>query len=373
MHQGSFKKGMGKNRVSREIGMRHMRMLSVHDDGIKATGGIAGMMIGKRGTGKTTLNLQMAEWETHVKDGSSKWDPNVVTIPETVVWRSRKYDYWNTFFPDNWCNSFPGAHPKPVYIHNHDKNDYKFIQEDGRSVIKDHEVEVIEWENTTDLIRNLKMGAINVVFEPIDYFIPPEIIKRISLRKLKIDVNRGRPKKEDEDKEEDPEDYKKEIERIKEKMANKKFKPKHAPSPVWWFEFSERLMEMKPRDKYVTLHIDEAHQVFPHSPVGEHYHLIDWFANSMIDMRRHNISLIACAHDVTYIDWRIRYRVEFSIYMPGAKPERGRSRVNASLIASLDVGQSLIEEMLGEFGMFEFGRIPKQPPLIIVEGMPNYA
>jgi len=345
----------GKEKVSRKIGALLMRDISVHDDGVYASGGVDAMLVGRRGSGKTTMELQIAAGVRHLKGNAKKSNmtKDTHTSLETVIWRGRKYDYWNTLLPENLHKSYPDAFLKPVHVHYYFEDELDFyMQPASRRVPIDFNngCRLIPYRTAAELYRNLVKGANNVVYEPAQYRLPKEIIERITKRKLEIRRRSRRRKGDDEEEQTIP-----------------------APSSVFWFEFAERLIELKARDEFFTVIIDEAHQVFPASARGEHWHLVDWFANTVIDLRRQNVTLIPATHDTTLVDYRITYRMEYFLWMPGSVPIPGRTRVHPNLIGSLVVGEAVAELIGSMFGMVYFDQIPNQPPIVQVDGAPSFS
>ena len=59
------------------------------------------------------------------------------------------------------------------------------------------------------------------------------------------------------------------------------------------------------------------------------------------------------------------------IWLRGSRPIERRSRVSRKLVGCLSGGQAIIERSMERFGLAKFGRIPNQPPVIQVEGLPE--
>jgi hypothetical protein len=99
---------------------------------------------------------------------------------------------------------------------------------------------------------------------------------------------------------------------------------------------------------------------------------VGWYANTTLDQRRMNVSLYAVSHGVTLIDYRVKNRMDFHIYMPGAKLDASSMIHNQSLISSLVKGEYIIEKPGVSFGLDRFDRFVDQPPVVIADGMQNY-
>jgi hypothetical protein len=303
----------------------------------------------------------MAQACAHVEGAANKHDPGLTLHPETVVYRGRKYDYYNLFFPENFSRCYPGLRPKPLAIHKHKDDEYAFYTHPGDDReyfdMRDHGIPIYDYVTIDNLYKNLVPAGINVVMEPQKYYLPPHIVKKSLLKKFKP--------KEAESKEEAEKQYEAYLKKIERRVLL----PVAAPSSLWWFEFLDRIMEIKRRSEFISVFIDEAHQVFSYDSEGDHWKFIGWVANSIIDLRRMNISLFMNTHDTALIDYRVRYRVEYFLWMKGSIPDKGRSRLSPHVIPQLSIGESIIEKLRGEFGFNGFDKIQHQPPIIQVEGL----
>jgi hypothetical protein len=308
------------------------------------------------GTGKSTLMLQAAQQSRYVPDRSKKYliqammsgnghSQLLKTLPETVIWRGRINDYWNCLLPSNWNRSFPdySFHPKPVIVWMHEADELIFTYVDDHKKERElRNVDVDIYSTANELNENIVEGAINVVYEPQTYTMTTEMIKKLKSRRLE---------------EVDEEDVK----------FTKRFLD---PSPpTFWFEFFGHMIKSKPYD-FVTIIIDEFHQMVQARAAGNMWHLIDIFANNFTDLRRNNISLLFTTHQTSFIDYRIADRLAKWIWLPGSKLSGAYSMIySPGIVSRQPIGQAIIEERLQEFGKFEFSRIPKQPPLLRVKGM----
>jgi hypothetical protein len=370
-----------KERVSHEIGVQLMDQLKIHSDGQALHGGVMATIVGKRGTGKTTLQLQLEEMMCHLPADQDNRDEIFQVFKECVVHRGRPFEYFNTLFPSYWESHFPSVPCKKVYIHMFHRNNYKFVHDiPGRGTVPVDlsETEIIPYTDADELItKNLKKGAINVVFEPKSYMISPDIVKALVLRKLQFKLAR----KDEEEVEDEPINisiteppnndelpgY------LRKEFKERKYKPQPAPPATWWFEFCDRALRLKYQHDFMTIFQDEAHQVYPATPQREIYHLCEYFSNSVLDMRRFNISIVASTHDITMLDYRVRRRSDFYIYMRGARPDAEHSIVSRHLNAVLNVGEAILEEPMIQFGIITFNKFQQQPPIINVDGMSNFA
>ena len=316
--------------------------LLIHDDGICGVGGQFCDLIGAFGHGKSTLLMQCAQFTRSLPYGVTKnelrkLDPSAVnsikTEPETVIMRGMSDDHWNTLLPKNWAKSYPDyGKSKPVTVHVHSDDDYTFTEvssEKKRRINRD--LTIKHYGSTLDLMDNLRMGGVNVVYEPSVYYLSSDMLKRLAQQRLES------------------------VDKIPTEGIL-------APTPSWWFEFCDTLLA-ETQGRPVTLILDEIHSVTPSYPSGDLFHLTGNFAKSMIHFRKNNISLFGSTHDENLLDYRVKERMPIRIWFPGSLPRN--SMVQLRLLRSLDdVGEAVIEEQNIEFGVLNFARIPHQPPIL---------
>lgn len=361
--RSSWQGSRGKAGVSFELGAAIQNEVQIHDDGIMNFGGISALTTGPMGCGKTTYMIETAQAVAYMPDGLSKDEHNkdIPLNPETVVWRGRKYDYWNSMIASNWLRSFPQSHVARhvcVHVHKDDPLDFFELAEPRREVDFDGvELSFLEYKNAKDLYSNLVKGETNVVYEPTEYFLQNDVVEELIKQTLE-DLRLARLKRKNRGKKKTPEDV--DID------ADKGIQ---APSSVFWYEFLETIMEIKKREEFFSIFIDEAHQVAKMNPPGELYHLGNWLANSMIDFRRNNVSLFLASHDAQLLDYRIVDRVLYFFWMPGARVYPRISRIKQPLVDTLVKGEVLPELSRQKFGKIKFGPIPYQPPVVYAEGL----
>lgn len=342
--------------ISPTIGMRLWHELHFHDDGIMDKGGESCGIVGKMGTGKSTIMLQLAQLSRYIPDSSKRKMVSRLmsgihveefnTYPETVVWRGRVNDYWNCLIPKNWNKSFPNSifEPKPVVLFVHRDDDLTFYHADyeGKMFGVPNMPEIKTYDNAEDMIRQIREGWVNVVYEPQTYIIDKSLVRKLKARSMDSE------------------------EATVKKSPRNSFKD---PMPaVFWFEFVGKLIINKPVH-YLTLMIDEFHQIAAARSEKQMWKLIDIFASNFVDLRRNNITVIFATHQTSFIDWRISDRLAKWIWLPGAFPSNKQSMVYPQVISRQHLGELIIEERLSEFGAVEFSRIPNQPPLLRVEGV----
>jgi energy-coupling factor transporter ATP-binding protein EcfA2 len=331
-------------KVSPRIAADLLYNIITHDDGVEATGGESCLITGSMGSGKTTLEIQLAAATRHVEGSIDKHKAKKSGgpyQPETVIWRGRKYDYWTVFLEDNWKKAFPGVPHKPLRILVDKRSDLKFFTHQYKRDYLDLEDYIRFYGSVDDAWRQLIPGGINVIYEPVEYMLPPHIVHNLLKAQLK-DIF---------------------------PLDECPYKP--ASSFIWWFEFCGHMMITKRRRDYITLIMDEAHEVFHANRKGDHWHLIGAFSDQVIDFRRNNISFIPVTQEGSLLDWRIVNRMTHFIWLRGSRPIERRSRVSRKLVGCLSGGQAIIERSMERFGLAKFGRIPNQPPVIQVEGLPE--
>lgn len=349
-------------------------------DGTAAHGGIGTFISGPRGGGKTTLLCQLTQGCLHYPITVHDRAFTKKMYRETCAYRIRKYDYWNTFFPSYWEQAFPGWKPKPVVLHQYVGNDYTFKTDEAGTVreLDLSECEIIPYEDTTELImNNLKKGAINLICEPNEYMIPSDVVKAISLRKLQFKLNPTKDEEEDDVVKREvgtkfgaPKND--QLTSPQRKITKKTYKPQPAPSPIWWYEFVSKVLELKPQHDFLSLFLDEFQEIAPMYSRAEVFHLVGWLVNTTFDQRRMNVSMYVVSHDTTLIDYRIKKRMEYFIYMPGARPDGDNSLVWQTLTAALVKGEYVIEKPGQRYGIDEFDRFENQPPVVVCDGMQGY-
>ena len=351
-----------KDCIDRSIGLDLMKSLQIHDDGFSAHGGVMATIVGPRGSGKTTLMLQAAESVHHLPHLQT--DRTVIDnmYPETVVWRGRQYEYFNTLFP-SWWEKQTKIQGKPVYIHMIEGCDYKFycdIPGQRRKTLDTSETEILYFKDIRDLIlNNIKKGCINVVFEPSLYIIPADVVKQFSLKDLKFKPVASKTLEDEDNEDRYPR---------RRSSKEKEFCDTEAPSPLFWYEFVDTLMQVKKREDFYTIVADESGDIFPKTVMGQWYHMCAYFAKSIADMRRFNISLFLATHEIGFVYYEIRRMSDYMIYMPGARPDGQFTRVSQFLPTIINMGEFIIEVPMNRFGLATFPRL-KQAPLVTVDGM----
>jgi len=267
-------------------------------------GGTTIEIYGSKGSAKTTLMLTLAYLTYYYEGDKLKKEP--------CIWRARDVDMW-TWYPEQ-------SHIK-VWVHENDE--VSFTTDAGDDVkIKCH-----RYQDVYDILESLE--EFNVVYEPHNYSISDDLkdmmAKRGGLKKqylTDIDV--------------DP--------------------------TVWWFEAFYKLLKRRD-NKFITVFIDEADDVFPENPSGLRWYLQEWVKNSIKDFRKRNNSLIISAHSHADIDHRIRTKMQYRVLTKGAiVPSQKKSKLDKNAPLYLKVGEAYIERNI--FGKFTFNKLPKRPLIV---------
>lgn len=344
--------------VSREVGAYLMRDMCVHDDGLEAFGGTSCILSGPMGCGKTTFMIQLAASAGSLPPGYSKKDspPDTPIRPETVIWRGRRYDYWNSLIGENWNKSYPQVKLlRNVIIHHHKKDAFTFFErysEPEEISFNGNGLSLKSYSSAKELFHNFVPGEINVVYEPNEYFLHPDVVDQLTKKSLETlrSVRLNKKKKE--------------------KVEVKDREAVEAPSSSFWFELLECIMQLKSQKDFFSVFIDEAHQVAQEKVPGELWHLNGWLSNIIIDMRRNNVSLFLTTHDLKLVDYRVVDRMLYFIWMPGARIYQRISQFNPIMTAKISVGEYLVEGINPmKFGYGKFNPIPYQPPQVYTEGL----
>ena len=188
-----------------------------------------------------------------------------------------------------------------------------------------------------DIYRQIITGGINVIYEPPHYELSSEMVNELLAGS------------------------------IKRAFSTSECPTKPAPAPVWWFEFIRYLIDNKDQYEYFTIIMDEAHEVIPGSSRGDLWHLIDKFASKTVIEMRKKYFFFPATHRLNLIDYRVNQRMNFSGF-----PVQCFLRVFTGkkvVVQNLQDGYVIVERAQRAFGYLPFGRIPKQSPIVQVEGM----
>lgn len=330
----------------------------VHDFEESGFGGQGILAIGGRGTGKTTLCLQLMQRDSYLEsDRVSKADYMAVyqkrkqkearmlsegyplkdiaealpkfpcrELPETVLYSGREYDYWHNFLEKEIWSHY--ENPKPVRIHLPQGEEFHFIVEFGdglRDLILDGVVKT--YSDSRQLISNLLEGGINVFYPPKDFTFCPEIMENFTRRNIS-----------------------------EKSLATKQLN---------WMNFELVYMLMQYRyKKHTTWFADEVHSLLPSMARDFEWHVIDWFSREVDpELRRCHISSFGSSHKCTNIDSRHMNIAEWYLWTGGANPDRRYSMVKCAT-NRCHAGRCIIERKGWRFGLFDYDRLEGQLPKI---------
>lgn len=275
-------------------------------------GGRICIITGEQGSGKTTMLRRLAE---------------AFLEQETrVLWRGRQVEqiHW-----------IPDWKEKCVFWHWILDDFYAYDVRGSVKINITDELNVKTYKNPPHLLKNIEDGKINVIYEPTTFF----FTKSLNL----LDVIR--------------------------KSAGLKFAKKALLEPhegeLIWFEIFYLLITRMDTYWYAVL-IDESDDIFPEMPKGIRWKLQEWAKNIMRDLRKTRTSLIMCTHALTDLDYRIRSKNQYWIYMRNARIPDSSMIKRKELTMELRTGQYIIEH--GNFGLgwVEPYKMPKMGDLRIV-------
>lgn len=122
--------------------------------------------------------------------------------------------------------------------------------------------------------------------------------------------------------------------------------------------------------RWMSLFIDEAHEVWPDRPQGADWHYQRDVRDNLADFRKTFNSLDMATHHYDELDEAILKKMQFLLYFRGAKPPGWTVLRNKAAPMTLAPGEAIIES--GNFGKVSFARIPRpahQVRVLDVEGL----
>jgi len=279
-------------------------------------GGITAGIFGKKGAGKTTEAINLAENVAYI-------DPRTGQAHrETVIWCAQGVDYW-TSLDLNRVHVFHHVDYLPTFY----AEDTSEIEPPVRPGHMHH------YTSTVDLIRKILPGMINVIYSPKVFRFSKEVADEIE--------HAGMLKKSLSD-------------------DDVKINP-----DMFWFEMLHYLRKRKHRLFFITVIMDEAGRLLPENTSRERFAVQGWFIElESIHLRRSNISFFIFAHSAGGIDWRYHDKIMIYGWMKGAKPN-SLSMLNKKLTFYLNRGVIILEES-GLYGNLDVPYVA-QRPLIYAE------
>ena len=357
-----YKPTGGLEAVSNDIGAEIYAKTCLRDDGVKGFGGGRIAAIGPMRVGKTTLGIEtlpMIHFIGEMPKEKFLQDKNrdlSVMVPETIIYRGRKLDYWNCYRKKYYKKCFPNAKEKALRVFTFKDDDVMFYEEEqGENVMKPvTDCDIYQYTDQKDLYENLLEGGINVVYVPNDYKLSP-LLKNV-LNEMRM-LQPG---------DADWYDEKDVVSVINE---------------TFWYDLFYYMQEIENskdtesgqtcrRLKSVTFFFDEAHQIFPANEPKPFWYLIDDFAeNALIDSGRMNMTIYANIHALNLMYWKVLQRFDTFIWLGGSKPDKSYSMVSEKLTRKIRKGMFIIEEKQVRFGKMNFDRIPNQPYTVLAKGV----
>jgi len=271
------------------------------------SGGVTVGIYGSKGSGKTTFLLTLAQTINCENPFSHNEEK------ETILWRGRSNDYWN-WLPKEMVR---------IFIHKADF-DRAVFKNDTLDVIPREELPPMEpYTSIRQLYSRLRIGKVNVVYEPTTYTVSERIKKMIQKRGI---------------------------------TGDELFKSNEVDPVIFWFELMDWLVHNK-NPQFVSIIFDEADELFPASPGGARWHLNLWAKDVIKDLRRRRISLFMACHGYQDLDGRIKPKIQYKVWMKGSvtMPE---SLVNRQAPVMLEPGVYYIER--DGWGMHSFSKIPEK-------------
>jgi hypothetical protein len=350
----------GMDRISTEIGVEIYLNTCVHDDGVKGYGGMRIACIAPMRAGKTTLALETLP-KLHFLPNTAKKvflrdkDRDIGKLmPETIIYRGRKLDYWNAYTSRHFDKCFPESKPRAlrVFVWHEDTIDF-FEEAQGNEIMeKIPNLDIYKYNSQQDLYEHLIEGGINVVYVPNDYKLS-KLLKHVLNEMRMLSEN-------------DPGWYTDDMEVS---VINETF----------WYDLFYYMQEIdnsrdkkddtRRRLKSVTFFFDESHQIFPANEPKPFWYLIDDFAeNALIDSGRMNMTIYANIHALNLMYWKVLQRFDTFIWLGGSKPDKSYSMVFDTVTRNLKQGEFIIEEKQRRLGKMTFKSIPNQPYTVLAKG-----
>lgn len=370
--------------ISPAIGELHWQNSITHDNGQFASdgGGKSSLVLGQPGKGKTTLLCYIAQMSRCIPVGGKSdlirdlLEKNPLNqyagkvFQETVLWRARDMDSFANILYENWQRSLKGTVGATkracVWVHELDKHIVFFSHNHKRQPV------CIEnfppprfYKDAEDLLKKLEWGMINIVLEPQTYHLGPGLIQKLREKKMDISEEDDRARERAALKRNDP--HRPGGAHRKRKIPTSYEKREVSPS-YFWFEMIH-VAKSQNHDRHIHFVLDEVDDIFEARSEGDVWKLIEMLANDWKDLRKHNISTSLSTHEIDFIDWRILPRIDYIIWMTGARLH-ARSAIKVQpLVSNLPIGKFLIEQRGITFGQNEFHKIPLAQPAVRIDGL----
>lgn len=271
-------------------------------------GGTSAIFVAPPGSGKTTALLTVAKNVCYL-------DSNKKKRYETVIWRGREFDYFDSIDKSGLV----------LHLHKSDyDNGFKVYHENGKEYDMS-EVEIRLYKHIPHLNENIVKHKVNWVYPPSNYKVSTELKKILNKTGMK-DADIGDEELKD--------------------------------NSLWWFELWYYMSKYK-KMKYITFIFDEAQTIMPVASAGLHWHTTQYlFKTLFADARKRGISVYLACHGFTMIDGRIfKYQIPWKIYMKGAAiPRESDLWDNAAKLELHNAGDFFIEGPSG-WGKGHFAKL----------------
>lgn len=107
--------------------------------------------------------------------------------------------------------------------------------------------------------------------------------------------------------------------------------------------------------RWVTVCFDEIEDTVPQNRQGM-YEVNLGYAQLIKELRKNKINFYGSAHGITEVDWRVRNKMPWAVYMKGTKPLK-ESKVKEDSIKKLSIGEAFVEAT--NFEKFSFVMVGK--------------
>lgn len=275
-------------------------------------GGTTCLLLGDKGSGKTTGLVNLAAGVMCRGDSDSDWQA------ETVIWRARSIDYWTRIDPGR----------RVVWLHEDDPDRIRFAADGVRPINPPY----LTYSTTADLLKKIqeRRGVVHVVYAPGGVY----------------DVD---------------ERFQDELAMERKEILRALLKRHIDIEALFWYELFYVLTRHTSREFFCSCILDELQRLLPPSTRGLRYHIQALIALEILpDFRKQNKSLFAAAHSTQNLDYRIYPLIQVYGYMRGAQPRKG-SQVKVGMGLS-DPGVVMWDA--GNYGRMRFDVTPNLPLVI---------
>jgi len=139
-------------------------------------------------------------------------------------------------------------------------------------------------------------------------------------------------------------------------------------SRLYWMDF---IAFLRHTGEWNHIFVDEIGEVIPTNTGGLLHRKIGEFANFSKDIRKCKLKVFSNTQSVRDVDWRIRDKFMYRIFLPGALADPKHSRVAQRAIDNLQgdeiEGNNAYIDSRGKFGLITFTNIFKPNPNISIE------